>query len=201
MEIIETPNGKFYWVENGYESDDFPSQNEASVDFLTWKINQLTGYVIEIKKNAEEANRKLNLLSKEAESNKINIGAFNALQTALQSALKADSTKHNEQDERLRQILNNCIKTNHNFNLLFKEAKTMAECRSCGAKIIFVTTKQGKYMPCDPELVTAEDCEPEDILVSDDGEVFRVSNTDQKTQGYVSHFATCPKADQHRRAK
>lgn len=59
-------------------------------------------------------------------------------------------------------------------------------CKSCGAHILWVTTSSGKKMPLD--------FEPERRFVIDAGEGMRATlrNT------YVSHFATCPHASQHR---
>lgn len=84
----------------------------------------------------------------------------------------------------------------------------MAVCRSCGARIIFITTRQGKYMPCDPELVAFDDCDEGTLLVTHDGSTVNIGKygylsdpDNQVTEGYVSHFATCPHADKHRRPK
>ena len=60
-------------------------------------------------------------------------------------------------------------------------------CRSCGAEILWVETQNGKRMPLD--------FTPERRFVIDpsNGMLAKLRNT------YVSHFATCPNADQHRR--
>lgn len=55
------------------------------------------------------------------------------------------------------------------------------KCRSCGAEIEFVRLSSGKWNPVDPKRLT---------IVTDAGLV---------VSGRVSHFATCPNADQHRR--
>lgn len=60
----------------------------------------------------------------------------------------------------------------------------MAECRSCGAKIKWIKTLRGKYMPCDPEKVT---------IVT--------MNTGRVIQGYIPHWATCPNAANHKKKK
>ena len=58
------------------------------------------------------------------------------------------------------------------------------ECRSCHAPIIFVETKTGKKMPLDAKPFSA-------VQVKEGvGEVIQV---------YMPHWATCSKADQHRR--
>jgi hypothetical protein len=74
----------------------------------------------------------------------------------------------------------------------------MANCRSCGAIIKFIKTKKGKWMPVDPELLTAEDVELGDVIVTDSGEVTKVTEKTGIALGYISHFATCPNADEHR---
>lgn len=55
-------------------------------------------------------------------------------------------------------------------------------CRSCGAAIIWLKTSNGKNCPCDAATVADED------------EVF-------DHRKHISHFATCPNADQHRRPR
>jgi hypothetical protein len=57
-----------------------------------------------------------------------------------------------------------------------------AECRSCGAAIIWVKTQKGKNMPVDhkPEIENA-------------------TEFDRATM--VCHFETCPNAEQHRGKK
>jgi hypothetical protein len=67
-------------------------------------------------------------------------------------------------------------------------------CRSCGAEILWAATEKGRRIPLDakPEkrFVTAP-CDPDAAGASELH--VRVEDT------YVSHFATCPHADQHRR--
>lgn len=59
-------------------------------------------------------------------------------------------------------------------------------CKSCGAAVLFVRTAGGKSMPVDAK--------PEKrIVLGSRTQVAHVLDT------YVSHFATCPNADQHRR--
>jgi len=55
----------------------------------------------------------------------------------------------------------------------------MANCKSCGAEIEWLKTKNGKSMPVDAEPIMIE-------------------TTGAPIQGYKSHFATCPNANQHR---
>ena len=62
----------------------------------------------------------------------------------------------------------------------------MSICKSCGAQIRWVTMTSGKKMPLDmpPQMVVC--------VTGDCGFI---------TDGYTSHFATCPQADQHRKPK
>ena len=57
-----------------------------------------------------------------------------------------------------------------------------SQCRSCGAEIFWLKTVNGKNMPVNPLEVL-----PDDSLF------------DHKR--HISHFATCPSAKAHRRAK
>lgn len=70
---------------------------------------------------------------------------------------------------------------------------TPKPCRSCGAPLIWGVTAQGKRMPVDAmpqKRITLEPARPghEDLPP-----LAEVVDT------YVSHFATCPNADQHRK--
>ena len=60
----------------------------------------------------------------------------------------------------------------------------MSECRSCNAAIVWLTTKQGNSMPVDATTFN-----------QGDDRVFDVK------KGHISHFATCPNADKHRKSK
>lgn len=57
-------------------------------------------------------------------------------------------------------------------------------CSSCGADIVWFRTKSGKRMPVDER--TTQPTDREDQL---------------DLKRHVSHFATCPNADQHRRPR
>ena len=83
-------------------------------------------------------------------------------------------------------------------------------CRSCGAPIWFGRTAKGKRMPIDPTPVEDGNVVvDQDMLVLDqladipDGCPIRVLTkgeaVDQDVPRYVSHFATCPRAERHRR--
>lgn len=58
----------------------------------------------------------------------------------------------------------------------------LTRCRSCQAGIVWVKTKGGKNMPVDA-----------DTWTQGDPHVF------SPELGHISHFATCPNADQHRK--
>ena len=60
-------------------------------------------------------------------------------------------------------------------------AVTPAKCSGCGEDIVFIDTVAGRKMPCNTRVV---------VITADDGQTYR---------GRVSHFATCPKAQQFRK--
>ncbi len=80
-------------------------------------------------------------------------------------------------------------------------------CKSCGAVIVWIKTRGGKNMPCDPEPIAfKESREGGDLFVMKDGTVHRGIRyadgnavQDELHTGYISHFANCPFADKHRR--
>lgn len=78
----------------------------------------------------------------------------------------------------------------------------MSVCRSCGAPIEWLKTKAGKFIPCDQPALKWDDCKEGDKLIGETGEIVthdgRPRNTHQRF--YISHFATCPDADKHRRS-
>lgn len=79
----------------------------------------------------------------------------------------------------------------------------MSECRSCGAEIKFIKLKSGKWNPVNPAKRTLiRDCGNE-VVITDNGEVIRgkfaTLEEGANAEGYTSHFATCPNANQHRR--
>jgi len=65
----------------------------------------------------------------------------------------------------------------------------MAKCSSCGAEIIFAKTASGKTMP----LSVAS--KQKRVVLSDGDATAMVRDT------YLSHFADCPNASQHRKPK
>ena len=82
---------------------------------------------------------------------------------------------------------------------------TMPKCKACKAEIRFIKLKSGKAIPVNPSPAYIEDGNGKEIIITDDG---RISNgrleivTSQNqflTRGYISHFATCPFANNFRR--
>ncbi len=67
------------------------------------------------------------------------------------------------------------------------------KCRSCGALIVWVVTQNGKRMPVD-----AQPSEKGNLRI-DNG----VAYVEPAYEGpkYLSHFATCKQAAQHRKGK
>ena len=58
--------------------------------------------------------------------------------------------------------------------------RRIKRCRSCNAKIIWLLTKNLKNIPVDADTVKPDE-------------------TEFDRERHVSHFATCPNADQHRK--
>ena len=63
----------------------------------------------------------------------------------------------------------------------------MVNCRGCGKKIIWGETEDGKKIPLDPRPPVYE------VLRTASGEKTPII---RRTDCYVSHFATCPKASE-----
>lgn len=59
--------------------------------------------------------------------------------------------------------------------------RRVQRCRSCNARIIWLKTKSGKNMPTDADTVSVGDTEFD------------------PDSAHISHFATCPRADSHRK--
>lgn len=74
----------------------------------------------------------------------------------------------------------------------------MPTCKTCGAKIVWVETEAGKSIPLDAEKVLGGNVEVEGGLV---GGIARVVKPEPDVLRYVSHFATCPHARAHRKAR
>lgn len=62
-------------------------------------------------------------------------------------------------------------------------------CRSCGQRIVWVETERGRRMPVDAEPV------PGHFVITHGPRNGAVAT---QVPVYVSHFSTCPNADQHR---
>lgn len=71
------------------------------------------------------------------------------------------------------------------------------QCSSCGAPIVFLETVTGRVMPVDPEPVSTGNLR----VVGDRAEAIGGDPTlfSGDELRYVSHFATCPNASEHRR--
>ena len=85
-------------------------------------------------------------------------------------------------------------------------AIVLGTCRGCGAQIAWVRMASGKNMPCDAAVKRywPDPAGPEKI-VTQFGDVvncrFTGSDDDATDVGYISHFATCPKAGQFKRTR
>ncbi len=62
-------------------------------------------------------------------------------------------------------------------------------CRSCDASVVWMITNTGKNMPVDADSVDEAELEFDGMKPKFDHQA-----------GHVSHFATCPQANQHRRS-
>ena len=80
----------------------------------------------------------------------------------------------------------------------------MAKCKGCGAEIIWIKTPYGKSHPCDPKpVIYWARQKGKGKVVTPNGEVISCEfkgEMDKATgYGYVSHWSTCPEAQQFRR--
>jgi len=82
----------------------------------------------------------------------------------------------------------------------------VSKCRGCGVAIVWIRTKKGKAMPCNAEAVKYQtDGRGKDLIVTANGDVVkgRIITEDGggllepiiDGEGYISHYATCPKAE------
>ena len=74
---------------------------------------------------------------------------------------------------------------------------TLLKCRGCGAPIRLIKTTAGKWMPCNPDLVTADQVEKGTWLFTEDGVVNK--NPTGTDRGFVPHWKDCPAADRFRK--
>ncbi len=76
----------------------------------------------------------------------------------------------------------------------------MANCRGCGKLIVWTKMQSGKSMPCDPEVIRFVPGEGSEMFVTPDGLLLQGKRDPQSNIiGYISHFATCPKANGFRK--
>ena len=73
----------------------------------------------------------------------------------------------------------------------------MASCRSCEAPIIWADTQSGRKMPLDEQPTPAGNM----VYVNGIARTVRYEDRRLARPTYTSHFATCPNADTHRRAR
>ncbi|MDO5146117.1 MAG: hypothetical protein Q4D60_03865 [Eubacteriales bacterium] len=70
------------------------------------------------------------------------------------------------------------------------------QCRACGARIMWIKTKNGKNMPVDPQFVDFKTkAGGKERIVTPAGDVVageRCKAGEADGYGYISHFATCP---------
>lgn len=71
----------------------------------------------------------------------------------------------------------------------------MSVCRSCGTAIVWTVTEKGKKMPVDKDPVRGGF-----VLVHDELDPESPPRAISETV-HLSHFATCPNADAHRKEK
>ncbi len=69
----------------------------------------------------------------------------------------------------------------------------MSRCKTCGQSIQWAVTEAGKKVPLDHP--------PENRFVKTNRHLPDVELHVRMTETYVSHFATCPQADQHRKKR
>ena len=80
----------------------------------------------------------------------------------------------------------------------------MSRCRSCGAEIRWIKTKTGKNTPVDAKGVCyIRDPQGKETFLTLHGEVERGRRVEDDKlhtpKGYISHFSTCPDADDWRK--
>lgn len=75
----------------------------------------------------------------------------------------------------------------------------LGTCRYCGEKIIWIQTRAGKNMPCNPEAICykiPEDGKGKEKIITQNGDVLcadRVHSHEAEGIGYIPHFASCKK--------
>lgn len=78
----------------------------------------------------------------------------------------------------------------------------MGRCRTCEQEIVWALTERGKPIPIDPN-PRADGNITLHSLAGADQQIAHVLGADEAASGptYVSHFATCPDAETHRRRR
>lgn len=86
----------------------------------------------------------------------------------------------------------------------------ITSCRACGAPIGFIKTVAGKTVPVDVEIKKIDILHGSNVYVKPDGMCITgmIATPDEMedpdsdiVEAYVSHFATCPNADQFRKKR
>lgn len=80
----------------------------------------------------------------------------------------------------------------------------MAKCKTCDAEIEWVITTTGSSMPVDADPVPDGNitlADPPPLGRSRTATVYKQTPMLEPGPYYVSHFVTCPDADQHRRTR
>jgi hypothetical protein len=74
-------------------------------------------------------------------------------------------------------------------------------CRGCGQNIEWIKTSKGKNMPLDPDSYSWDDLADGDFAINSVGEVKKKTNsyTPPEDTWRISHFSTCPKANEFKR--
>lgn len=84
------------------------------------------------------------------------------------------------------------------------DQNSFGQCRGCGARVIWIRTRAGKNMPCDPTMHNYRiDPTGKEKIVTQSGDVVSgvtgVTPDESDGIGYISHFATCPSARNFRK--
>lgn len=75
----------------------------------------------------------------------------------------------------------------------------MANCRGCGKLIVWTKMQSGRPMPCDPEIIRFSKGGTQAYVTPDGFVIHGTPKPDGELMGYISHFATCPKANGFRK--
>lgn len=80
----------------------------------------------------------------------------------------------------------------------------MAQCKACGAPIVWIAMQSGKSMPCDAaQIAYSADKTGKDTVITPNGETLRATINPPPEEatgiGYIPHWATCPHANKFKR--